>query len=1013
MGFREDPGEWKYRAGWSYGGDVSGTTDPSSYLWRPAGQGWARPFAQVFLRPQLTLVDLDFGTVPASGAAASTVAAMPDSSALKTTWGVCGLMNGKADELNTEVAAFGEAAGAVFVGGNFRYVQQSEAGAAQTEQPYLAAFDVKTGEWLSGFRPVLNGQVKAIAALPDGRVAIGGQFTQVNGVAQGGIAILDPKTGALSGTQFEAEHRSVGKVPYVHDLDVQGGYLYVAGSFTHLRVVGSTTSARAWNGGRFVLSTGLPDMTWNANFSGTSVAVDASAQGDRAYFSGYFRMKDTTPTYMGAAVQSAPGAALTSPAWTPTFSIHEVDATGAPSGSIWQNAVDEVGGRVWLGGSQHSLFSYDRNSFDLMSGNITKDGGDFQTIAHNADSSILVAGCHCGSWVYEDTYDFASPQTAATQADKINLIGAWNAKTGRFLYEWSPILQTRAGLGAWASFYDSTGVLWAGGDVTRSVRAGSVTQWSGGFVRFAPRDTSAPRAPGRISGTPSNGGTTQTLTWPAVTDSGTVTYEIIRGDRVVATTTTPSYTVPQPAEASSYFVRARDAAGNRSASTPAFVVQPPSADALTFIADGATWSWRYSSDALPAAWTTTAFDDSAWSTGAAVLGRGVTTAATDIDPSKLTTKPLSAQFRHAFQVDDAKDVSGGRISVIADDGVVLYLNGVELTRVQMPAGTITPNTYATASPTSAAAAASRAVFDVPDGLLVDGKNVIAASVHANYRTTKDLSFDLAFTAERVAVPGAVTGLAGTGTADTVTLTWAAPSGAAATSYQITRDGQKAGTVTAPTTTFSDPGRTAETAYTYTVVAVGADGVPSAPASVRVTTAAAAPVDTSPVEVRNGENWSWRYSADALPAGWNARDFDDSAWQTGPAVLARGVAGAVTDIGSGAGTNPLSAQFRHAFTVTDPTGVKDGTVTVIADDGVVVYLNGTELGRDNLPAGTITQNTYAVVPRWASTSAAKRVTFTVPARLLVAGTNVISASVHGNYHATPDLSFDLALSMPRG
>ncbi len=999
--------------GWSYGSSQGGSADAASYMWAPSGQGYAIPFTQVWLRPKLKVASMDFGTIPATGAAATTVKAMPSTYAATTTWGVSGLANGRGGELNTEVAAFGEAGGKVYVGGNFRYVQRTQAGADQVQQPYLAAFDVNTGQWVPSFRPNLNGQVKAIVALPDGRIAVGGEFSSVGGVPQTGIAFLDPQTGNPSGAQVIAENRTSGGVAFIRGLDVRNGYLYVSGAFTHLSTANGSNGAYTWNGGRINLTTGLPDANWNAYLNGTSVAVTAAEQGDRTYYSGYFKQKvsSTNPgvtytTTSAAALDTAPGAEPVLPLWTPTFSS---------SGAIFQFGVAEAGGKVWLGGSEHSLFQYDRNNFQLQRGSITLNGGDFQTV--ETDGSIIVGGCHCGNWVYQDSYTWSSPGTSWTQADKINVVGLWDVATGDYIPQWSPTVNTRGGFGAWGSMIDSTGTLWVGGDFSRSVRAGEVPQWSGGFIRYAKQDSTAPTTPGAISATPADNGTKSVLNWEASTDSGGVTYEVLRDNRVIASTTARTYTVPVTDTATNYFVRARDAQGNRSATTAAFVVEPAPASALTLIDNGETWSWRYTSDALAADWNAPGFDASSWNSGKGLFARGVAGATTNIDPTNLATKPLSAQFRHTFQVQDALTVANGKISVIANDGVVLYLNGTELGRVRLPAGNVTQNTYANGLVNHATAAGSRVIFDVPQGVLVDGANVLAASVHANYRSTADLSFDLAFTAERGAAPAPpqpVTALTATSALDSVTLTWTAPTGGLApTSYVISRGGQDIGTTDAATLTFTESGLTPSTAYEYTVKAVGIGGQ-SAAATVQATTTDPPEDHELPVTIDNGAAWSWKYSADALAVDWNTVAFDDSAWSTGSGVLARGVSGAATNIDpTNLATKPLSAQFRHEFDVEDASSVVDGTLTVIADDGVVVYLNGVELGRSNLGTGTITMNSYATAaPRYA-TASANRVTFAVPASLLVDGANVLSASVHANYRGTADLSFDAALSMLRG
>jgi trimeric autotransporter adhesin len=170
--------------GFAYGGAVLGNAAADSHLWTPAtGQGAAIPFAQVFVRPRLRLADLTFPTVPDSGTAVSERRPLLENFAQPNTWGVTGLANGVATELTTEVAAFAQVGSTVFVGGNFRFVQKgpNATGADKVEQSYLAAFDAATGDWIPGFRPVFNNQVKALAALPNGTLVVGGEFTTANG----------------------------------------------------------------------------------------------------------------------------------------------------------------------------------------------------------------------------------------------------------------------------------------------------------------------------------------------------------------------------------------------------------------------------------------------------------------------------------------------------------------------------------------------------------------------------------------------------------------------------------------------------------------------------------------------------------------------------------------------------------------------------------------------------------------------------------------------------------------
>ena len=833
------PASQRYSSGFAYGSQVAGFSSSTSYLWSNTnGAGGARPFTQMFLRPKLTLAGLDFGSIPNGGSPADTLKPLPESDAIRTVWGVTGNANGIDGELHTEVAAFGQIGNTVFVGGNFRYVQRtlSSTGANKIDQPYLAAFDVNTGQYISTFRPNLDGQVKSIVGLPDGRLAVGGQFTAANGSPSPSMVILNATTGATAaGWQIGVENRTSGGIAQVRGMSLKGNSLYLAGSFTHITRAGQATAA-AWNGTRVNVATGTPDTNWDPRFNGTSVGVDAADAGDRTYFSGYFRQSGEVPTLSASAIQTAAGAQVVQPVWQPKFSKSGVDASGTVTGNIWQLGVTEAKGVVYLGGSEHSLFGYDRNSLDRVSGSITKNGGDFQAVSAAGD--LVFAGCHCGDFNYSNAFFWSGVGTNWTQADAISLMGAWDATTGEFQAEYSPITQARRGFGSWAIFTDSRGNLWTGGDYAYSVRANEVNQWSGGFVRFAPRDTAAPTRPANFSAAAASGSTT-TVSWSASTDDRTgVRYELIRDNKVVETTTARQLSVPIEESPVRYFVRSVDEAGNRSTSSPVLTVQagvpttPPAsptvtgaaidatsvrldwnsvtdateyrvsrngsqvgvvaAPAATFTDTGLTaattynyaviavngagqqstpgttsvttgsatstdvqmvaslssWKWRFDSTPWPADWRERTFDDSTWKTGSAVLGWNTPGLGTDISVDAQTPRPLSAQFRQSFNIADPSTIATAQISVLANDGVVVYVNGTEVGRANLPTGTLTQNSYATASPRSTTAAAARVTMNVPVALLVAGNNVVATSSHSNFRSTPDMSFDLSLVGTR-------------------------------------------------------------------------------------------------------------------------------------------------------------------------------------------------------------------------------------------------------------------------
>ena len=68
--------------------------------------------------------------------------------------------------------------------------------------------------------------------------------------------------------------------------------------------------------------------------------------------------------------------------------------------------------------------------------------------------------------------------------------------------------------------------------------------------------------------------------------------------------------------------------------------------------------------------------------------------------------------------------------------------------------------------------------------------------------------------------------------------------------------------------------------------------------------------------------------------------------------------------------PITAYFRRIFEVNDLENVTGLTLDVVRDDGFVVYINGVEVARDNMPAGPVTYSTRPLTGI-GSVSAAKR------------------------------------------
>ena len=170
--------------------------------------------------------------------------------------------------------------------------------------------------------------------------------------------------------------------------------------------------------------------------------------------------------------------------------------------------------------------------------------------------------------------------------------------------------------------------------------------------------------------------------------------------------------------------------------TGAIVIQSaPSFAQVDLVSFGANWQYYDLGDEplMQGAfnWTDSSFNDDTWSTGAAELGYGEGDEATVIGDTIIT-----GYFRHEFTVADTSLIDNIDISLIFDDGAVVYLNGQEIWRVFMPDGPIAYDTLA--SETVGDNLLRR--INIP-GNLIEGINVLAVEVHQVNEASSDLSFD--------------------------------------------------------------------------------------------------------------------------------------------------------------------------------------------------------------------------------------------------------------------------------
>ncbi len=157
----------------------------------------------------------------------------------------------------------------------------------------------------------------------------------------------------------------------------------------------------------------------------------------------------------------------------------------------------------------------------------------------------------------------------------------------------------------------------------------------------------------------------------------------------------------------------------------------------------------------------------------------------------------------------------------------------------------------------------------------------------------------------------------------------------------------------------------------------------------------------------GSDWNYLGVGTNLGRKWKDPGFDDSSWPSGAAELGYGDGDEATVVGSG--NEPENkfptTYFRREFDVADPAALLNGTGEVLRDDGVILYLNGTEIYRDNQTGSHYSDFADRAIE---GADEAAFQPFTFDPSLLVAGTNLIAAEIHQASGASPDLSFDLKL-----
>lgn len=156
----------------------------------------------------------------------------------------------------------------------------------------------------------------------------------------------------------------------------------------------------------------------------------------------------------------------------------------------------------------------------------------------------------------------------------------------------------------------------------------------------------------------------------------------------------------------------------------------------------------------------------------------------------------------------------------------------------------------------------------------------------------------------------------------------------------------------------------------------------------------------------GSQWQYFNNAGIPGANWYQNDYDRRSWQTGFAEFGYGDGeeSTVISFGNDANNKPITQYFAKTFIASDLSIIDALKLRLLADDGAVVYLNGKEVFRFNIPLEA-NHDTLAVD----SPIESIWVEHPLSSSLLQQGENLIAVEVHQVSAKSSDLSFDLALT----
>lgn len=586
----------------------------------------------------------------------------------------------------------------VFVGGNFSTARPagSAPGVNTVPRTDLLAYTLSTGVLVPSFKHTLNGEVRAVAASPDGsRLYIGGTFTQIDGVTRNRIAAFDVASGGLI-TSFAPSSNSV-----VLAVAATNSTVYFGGSFTSVTTSAGTVS-RPKSAAVTSASGAILPFAPQA-LAGSVRAIVVSPDQSKVVLGGNFTSLNglDAPGYGMGAVTAATGASL-------PWNIGNTFRDAGPNASIYSlssdgDSVYGSGYHFGSGGTSEGAFRADWANGDLVW--IEDCHGDTYSVAAVGDAIYTATHAHyCGNsqgfpqtsptWTIQRAMAWSkAPSGNVNTADIYGYPSVPGTPDPKILNFWPDMAIgtfTGANQAAWDVTGNSKYVLYGG----EFPQVNGVAQQ--GLARFGVASIAPNKDGPRITGanfTPkavSIATGTVRLSWLSNYDRDNqyLTYDVIRdgnfqspvytkvsGSRIWWDRPTLGFvdTGLTPGSTHSYRIRASDPFGNTvtgNAVSATVSAATPSPYSQSVLNDGATSFWRLGESTGPTIYDWAGFNDANAGSGVALstpgaLAGDLNTAATfsgDSTGLVATTSPIPGPNTFAIEAwFKTTTTTGGKI----------------------------------------------------------------------------------------------------------------------------------------------------------------------------------------------------------------------------------------------------------------------------------------------------------------------------------------------------------------